>query len=364
MSAMQHKNKLNVPEKHLPQKPLTKKELHNLAKERVSVISQEFTEGFAFLEKYPRSVTFFGSARFPEDNQYYKQARSIAGKIVNQLGYSILSGGGPGIMEAANRGAFENNGQSLGLTIELPEGQVTNPYINQSIDFFYFFSRKVCLSFSAEAYLFFPGGYGTMDEVYEILTLVQTHKIEKVPIILVGADFWHAIEASMNKEMLSRGTIDENDISLYTITDDEDEIIRIIKEAPVHNGVPLDIPEVVKDRIKNGADTSELSKKNCVPCKEGSEPLHADTRNNLLTEVNQWILVDDTYIEKVLHMKDFAEVMVFVNKVANIAEKEGHHPDIHIFDFNKVRLTLSTHKIKGLTENDFILASKIDELLR
>lgn len=362
---MQHTHKLNVPEKHLPQKPLSKKELHALAKERVEVISQEFSAGFAFLEKYPRSVTFFGSARFTEENQYYIQARSLAGRIVKELNYSVLSGGGPGIMEAANRGAFENNGQSLGLTIELPEGQVTNPYINNSIDFFYFFSRKVCLSFSAEAYIFFPGGFGTMDEVFEILTLVQTHKIERVPVILVGSDFWRALQETMNKEMLSRGMIDATDIDLYTITDDEDEIINMIRNSPVQNGVPLSIPKVVEDRINhNHVQAIPLVDKKCVPCEEGTEPLPHEKSAELAEQVNQWTLIDDTSLEKTLQMKSFAEVMTFVNKIAQIAEAEGHHPDIHIFNYNKVRLVLSTHKINGLSENDFILAAKIDEILR
>lgn len=234
-----NKKKLNIPEKHLPIKPLTKEELHEMARERISLISEEFAEGFKFLEKYPKSVTFFGSAKFTEDNPYYIRAREIAVKIVRELGYSILSGGGPGIMEAANRGAFESGGNSLGLTIELPDGQAINPYIKESIDFYYFFSRKVCLSFSAEAYIFFPGGFGTFNEVFEILTLVQTHKIEKVPIILVGTDFWRAIEETMKKEMLSRGMIDESDMELYTITDDENEIINIIRNAPVRNGIPF-----------------------------------------------------------------------------------------------------------------------------
>jgi len=242
MDTSQKASNLNIPEKHLPIKPLTKAELNETAKERVHLISQEFLDGFNFLEKYPRSVTFFGSARVTEHDQYYQLARTLGGKIATELNYSVLTGGGPGIMEAANRGAQENNGISLGLTIELPEGQVTNPYITDSVDFYYFFSRKVCLSFSAEAYIFFPGGFGTFDEVFEILTLVQTHKIEKVPVILVGSDFWKPVEKMLREEMLSRGTIDEHDLSLYTITDDVDEIIQIIKNAPIQNGVPFVTP--------------------------------------------------------------------------------------------------------------------------
>jgi uncharacterized protein (TIGR00730 family) len=347
--------KLNVPEKHLPVKPLTKSELHTTAKERIEIISKEFEEGFRFIEKYPTSVTFFGSARFTEENTYYKLARSIAGRIVKELGYSILSGGGPGIMEAANRGASENGGQSLGLSIELPNGQALNPYVNESIDFYYFFIRKVCLSFSAEAYLFFPGGFGTLDEVFEILTLVQTHKIEKVPVILVGADYWRALEETLKKELLGRGTIDEADMALYTITDDENEILNIIKNSPVRNGLPFTPPEKEKHI---------LADKKCVPCEGDTKPLSHNASDEYLEQVNQWTMVDDVSIEKTLHLKTFSEIMNLVNKIAKIAEEEKHHPDLHIFDYNKLRIVLSTHAIKGLSENDFILAAKIDQLLR
>jgi len=191
--------------------------------------------------------------------------------------------------------------------------------------------------------------------VYEILTLVQTHKIEKVPIILVGSDFWKAVEEMMRKEMLSRGMIDEPDISLYTITDDEDEIIRIIREAPVRNGIPFTIPKREK---------SALAAKKCIPCEGGTSPLEHKKSEDMLSHVNQWTLVEDTSIEKTFKMKDFNDAMHFVDRIAAIAEEENHHPDIHIFNFNKVRIVLSTHAIKGLSENDFIMAAKIDEMLR
>lgn len=140
-------------------------------------------------------------------------------------------------MEAANRGAFESEGQSIGLTIELSKHQIKNSYLTDNLDFYYFFSRKVCLSFSAEAYVFFPGGFGTFDEFFEIVTLVQTKKIERVPIICVGSDFWNPLHELMKKEMLSRGTIGEDDLELYKILDDTDEIIKAIKNSPVKNGI-------------------------------------------------------------------------------------------------------------------------------
>ncbi len=216
---------------------LTKKELHDTATERVHLISKEFTDGFHFLRKYPRSVTFFGGEHILLDSEYYNKAFSLAGKIVKELNYAVATGGGQGIMEAANKGAFEAGGQSIGLTIELSHEQVKNKYLTDNLDFYYFFSRKVCMSFSAEAYIFFPGGFGTFDEFYEIVTLVQTGKIEKVPVILVGEEFWKPFHELMEKQMLERGTVEKTDLSLYTITDDEDKIIEIIKNAPVRNGI-------------------------------------------------------------------------------------------------------------------------------
>ncbi len=234
---MSFKKKVNLQLKHIEFSPLTKQELHDTAVDRVSLIAKEFTKGFNFLRHYPKSVTFFGGSHFIETDKEYIKARSLAGRIAGELKYSVFSGGGPGIMEAANRGAFEVGGQSLGLTIELSQHQIHNPYLTHNLDFYYFFSRKVCLGFSAEAYIFFPGGYGTFDEFFEILTLVQTKKIEWVPIILVGSDFWNPLNELIEKELLGRGTIDPPDLHLYKITDDEDEIVEIIREAPVRNGI-------------------------------------------------------------------------------------------------------------------------------
>lgn len=215
---------------------LNRADLKEIASERIQEISKEFENGFNFLKDYPTSVTFFGSTQFKEDNPYYKSARELAYKIVKELDYSILSGGGPGIMEAANRGAFEAGGNSLGLTIDLPHEQKINPYITKKISSYYFFVRKVCLAFSAEAFIFFPGGYGTLDEFFEILTLVQTGKIKGVPIICVGSDFWKTLETYIKNEMLSREAIIPEDLKLFTITDDHDQIIDLIKNVPVQLG--------------------------------------------------------------------------------------------------------------------------------
>lgn len=218
-------------------KPLTLSEISEATDKRVTLITREFINGFEFIKNYPRSVTFFGSARIKPEEHYYKKARELAGKIVQELHYSVLTGGGPGIMEAANRGAFEAGGNSLGLTIDLPKEQMNNKYLTDKEDFHYFFSRKVCLSFSAEAYVFFPGGFGTLDEFLEILTLVQTNKIPKAPIILVGESFWTPLEQFFRTVLLENGKIEEKDLSLYTITDDENKILEIIKSAPIRLGL-------------------------------------------------------------------------------------------------------------------------------
>ncbi len=224
---------INIPEVELSTKTLTKKEIAHASKIRVSRISKEFSRGFKFIQHYPKSVTFFGSARFKENNLHYQQAKDIAGRL-SKLGYAIATGGGPGIMEAANRGAYEAGGESIGLNIELPTEQVVNPYVKNSVNFYYFFSRKVSLSFSAESYLYFPGGFGTLDEFFEILTLVQTHKIPRVPILLVGSDFWNPVDIFIKKYLLDNfGTISVEDTNLYTILDDDDEIIDIVKNAPI-----------------------------------------------------------------------------------------------------------------------------------
>lgn len=218
---------------------LSREEMHAHAQKRISEISKEFTDGFRFLENYPKSVTFFGGNQLREDSPYYESARILASRLVKELGYSIISGGGPGIMEAANRGAFEAGGSSLGLLIKLPAGQVTNKYLTGEFSAYYFFIRKVCLSFSAEAFIFYPGGFGTLDEFFEILTLCQTKKVKGVPIICVGSDYWNKLKDFMKNELLSRHTINEDELDLFHIADDHDEILNIIKNVNIKIGVPL-----------------------------------------------------------------------------------------------------------------------------
>lgn len=229
---------VNLPSKKLNINPLSHAELHQATQERIYEISREFTQGFKFLEGFPQSVTFFGSTRFKEDHPYYIQARELAQKVVSELGYSVVTGGGPGIMEAANRGAQEKGGNSIGLTIRLPREQVMNEYLTSHIDFYYFFSRKVCLAYSAEAFLFFPGGYGTLDEFFEIVTLLQTRKIPRVPVILVGSAYWNDILSLLKETLLPLETIEEDDFQIFTIIDDPDQIVQTIRTAPVREFIP------------------------------------------------------------------------------------------------------------------------------
>jgi uncharacterized protein (TIGR00730 family) len=152
------------------------------------------------------------------------------------LGYAVVSGGGPGIMEGANRGAFEAGGVSIGMAITLPHEQNTNPYVNVELPFYYFYTRKTCMSFSSECYLAFPGGFGTFDEIFELITLIQTGKIAKTPILLVGKAFWQPFVDTIREIMLDKfATISAHDLDLFTVTDDEDFILETIKNAPLRN---------------------------------------------------------------------------------------------------------------------------------
>lgn len=216
---------------------LTPEQIHQIIKEKVHRIDHEFTKGFEFIKDYNKSVTFFGSARFTEENVHYQQARLLSQKI-SELGYTILTGGGAGIMEAANRGAFELGNPSVGLNIRLAKRQGTNKYTTESVEFDYFFARKVALSFAAEAYIFFPGGFGTLDEMFEILTLIQTRKIRKIPIILFGHDYWDGLNDFIKKVLCDvHHAIDPEDMNLYTITDNFEEVLEIVKSVPIKQAI-------------------------------------------------------------------------------------------------------------------------------
>lgn len=203
------------------------RELQQETFERLTHIEKDFADGFKTINKYTNTVTFFGSARLKPNHPYYQKAVEVAAMLADD-GYTIITGGGGGIMEAGNRGAFEAGGNSIGFNIQLPEEQVLNPYTTDEQTFRYFFSRKVMLAFAAEAYIFFPGGYGTLDEFFEIITLVQTKKIDNAPIILVGNEFWGALDEFIKKELLeSTYTISPGDEKIYTITED----MQVIKQV-------------------------------------------------------------------------------------------------------------------------------------
>ncbi len=215
-------------------------------KNRIKRINKDFNLAFKLLRYHTDTVTFFGSARFDEKNQYYQQARDLARKISQELKLTIVSGGGPGIMEAANRGAseacsdpmhehFDDKtgplicGDSIAMTIELPREQITNPYVNHSAGFYYFFSRKVALAYAARAYVCFPGGFGTLDEFFEVLTLKQTGKIPPIPIILCGKEFWQPLLDFIDKTVYGHAkAINKEDSKLYHLSDDPEEIVKII----------------------------------------------------------------------------------------------------------------------------------------
>jgi len=225
-------------EKEIANTPLFPKNIDTSDQHRLSLILDEFIKGFRFVQQYKRTISFFGSSRTKAGEPDYEAARSLAARTVRECDFSIITGGGPGIMEAANRGACDAGGRSLGLTIDLPQQQTTNDYVRESVDFHYFFVRKVMLAFSAEAYVFFPGGFGTMDELFELLTLIQTNKVKPVPIFLVDHGYWRDFDDYITKNLLENGMIDAEDIDIYTITDDEDAIIDRLKNVDVEKGVP------------------------------------------------------------------------------------------------------------------------------
>ncbi|OGE98730.1 MAG: Rossman fold protein, TIGR00730 family [Candidatus Doudnabacteria bacterium RIFCSPLOWO2_02_FULL_48_13] len=199
---------------------------------RIFRIMAEFVDGFNFITKFSKSVTFFGSARSGDQDDHYRSSQKLA-RMCAKAGFAVITGGGPGIMEAANKGALEGKGESVGLNIQLPFEQRVNSFVRKSIAFNYFFTRKVMLAFSASAFVFFPGGFGTLDEVFELLTLRQTHKINpRIPIILVGADFWGPLESWLkNNAAGMHGTIDSDELKLFRVVDSPEDAFEIIRKT-------------------------------------------------------------------------------------------------------------------------------------
>jgi uncharacterized protein (TIGR00730 family) len=210
---------------------------NNEEETKLCMIQEEFRQGLEIVADITPSVTFYGSARLGPDHPSYKAVDHLAYRISKELGYAVLSGGGPGIMEAANKGAYDAKGRSVGLTIKLPFEQDTNPYVTDEIPFYFFFARQVTMSYTTEVCIFCPGGFGTFNELFEILTLQQTGKIGKIPVILFGSEFWNPINEIIRKVCLDKfNTINEKDSQLYVITDDEDEILKIIANSKMRDG--------------------------------------------------------------------------------------------------------------------------------
>jgi len=196
---------------------------------RIFRIMAEFVEGFQFLSTTKREVTVFGSARLPPTSKWYQEAVKF-GRLLGEHGFSVITGGGPGIMEAANKGVYEVGGDSIGLNIQLNHEQRTNPYVTRSRSFHYFFTRKVMLAASAQAYVYFPGGFGTMDELFEILTLIQTKKSEQIAVVLVGHEFWDGLLVWLKQVMTEKfDTIDSIDLEIFKVVDTAEEAFELVK---------------------------------------------------------------------------------------------------------------------------------------
>jgi uncharacterized protein (TIGR00730 family) len=197
---------------------------------RVLRIQSEFVEGFGLLAELPRAVSVFGSARTPRDHPHYAAGVAI-GAALAQAGYAVITGGGPGAMEAANRGACEAGGLSVGLGIELPFEQDLNEWVDVGIAFRYFFVRKTMFVKYAQAFVILPGGFGTLDELFEALTLVQTRKVTRFPVILFGTEYWSGLLAWIRTTLAETGTINAGDLDLITVTDDIGEVMAVVQAA-------------------------------------------------------------------------------------------------------------------------------------
>ncbi len=222
------------------QVPRTTSDQHLLANEpdaswvhadpwRVMRIQSEFVEGFGALAEVGPAVSVFGSARTKPDEPEYALGMAV-GRGLADAGYAVITGGGPGIMEAANRGASEAGGLSVGLGIELPFEQGLNDWVDLGVNFRYFFARKTCFVKYSQGFVVLPGGFGTFDELFESLTLVQTHKVTGFPIVLVGVDFWRGLLDWLRDSVVPRGKINEPDLDLVRLVDDPDEAVRVVLE--------------------------------------------------------------------------------------------------------------------------------------
>ena len=207
------------------------KSFRHIFQGKISRITDEFTGGFQFVDNFKKTVAIFGSTRSLPSDRYYQEAREL-GKFLTKAGFTVVTGGGSGIMEAANRGAFEAGGESVGLNIKLAKRQAINKYVTKSISFQHFFTRKVMFSFGANVYVFFPGGFGTLDEFFEMIMLVQTKELHKpVLIITVGKEYWQPLFNWLEGEVYKKQkAIDAKDIKIFHLVDSAKEALELIKK--------------------------------------------------------------------------------------------------------------------------------------
>lgn len=243
---MEPKPNINIPDACIPRDILMQ-----AAMIRLGDVDEEIQAGYNILRKYPRTVTIFGSARMLPEDKFYQRARDLS-ELLSFKGYTIVSGGGYGIMSAANQGAHEAiqrgaeqaGGESIAFNIKLPHEQTLNEYATESYEFKHFAPRKIVMTLFANAYIFFPGGFGTLDELTEILTLIQTGKTTKAPVILVGEDFWKKFDQFINEALLERDYIAAIDKDLYHITDDIEEAARLIDANQTYCHTTLPPPDL------------------------------------------------------------------------------------------------------------------------
>lgn len=198
---------------------------------KISLITREFIKGFRFISGLKKEVAIFGSTHALPNNHYYQEARKL-GNLSSKAGFTVITGGGPGIMEAGNKGAFEAGGESAGLNIELPDGQMMNKYVKKPIGFHYFFTRKVMLSFASRGYVFFPGGFGTLDEFFEIITLIQTKKMLRPPVVItVGKDYWEPLFFWLRNDVCRKWkAIRPDDLKIFHLVNSAEEAFKIIQD--------------------------------------------------------------------------------------------------------------------------------------
>lgn len=222
-----------------PQLPPVKEDFRETFQWRIFRIMSEFVDGFHFIVDFKKAVTIFGGTSLSQRSHFCQEARKL-GRLLAKTGYAVVTGGGPGIMEAANRGAFEAKGESVGLNIQLPKEQRANPYVNRPLGFHYFFTRKVMLSFASPFYVFFPGGFGTLDEFFEMITLAQTKKLGKpVFIIAVGQSYWQPLFKWLEEEVYkNQGAIGKEHLEIFSLVDNADQAFKVItKKSLKRNSV-------------------------------------------------------------------------------------------------------------------------------